>query len=717
MEDFNLNKFILRIYFITVSAICILLYLLATFIAIFVLRFNLEMMKIFLYSALITTAIALTPALLVFVPLTNRLKRALKTALDLRDRGIKQDDTRPLAVVDDYPLTVAIIVFFGVLLAASSMAIFFHFWGGLNTGLSLVFIVIGVSVAAAVAYMVFFVLYMGLEGVRHKAYGAFDWSGYRRGVSLRIRIIGLPLLVAMFLVTLGWAIAVSGSAFQARDEMLERKSESLATLATAVENTGDGLNQPADTGILTGNVASGADAVLLVDGAGEVVEVVRPGEGLEAGDVAQLASRLVRDGQTTSTDRGMDLGVVAVPAGEALFLVVVFKISYLGSHVASLTYLFLLTIAFMMPMLFIFTRLTAGSIIRPLRKLEKASDLVAGGDLTVNLDASSSDEIGRVSDSFSSMVAHLHEISSHTFEAAEETSEGAIGVSAITEQTQESIEQLSRVIGQLAENAMVEARMAGDIHQLSDEIYEALEQSSIQAGSSVEVSRDSSRLAEAGLRDAKTAVEKMAMVRDGITDTARIIRTLGELSGEIGIIVDVIKSIAGQTNLLALNAAIEAARAQEQGKGFWVVAEEVRKLAEESSRSSTRIVGLVMEIQKNTSNAVDMTEKGTEDISSGMDALQVAGKTLENINDHVRKAEGLSSAIAETIQVHLELGRKIQQATREISNIAEQNASSSTQIAATSQEQTAAMQELASTSAQLAELANGMRDATEKFKL
>jgi methyl-accepting chemotaxis protein len=714
MEDFNLNTFILRIYLITVSAICILLYLLATFIAIFVLRFNLEMMKIFIYSALITTAIALTPALLVFVPLTNRLKRALQTALDLRDRGIKQEDTRPLAVVDDYPLTVAIIVFFGILLAAGSMAAFFYFWGGLNAGLCLVFIVIGVSVAAAIAYMVFFILYVGLEGVRRRAYGAFDWSGYRRGVGLRMRIIGLPLLVTMFLVTLGWAIAVSGSAFQARDELLKRNS---ASLATAVENSGDGLNQPADTGIVTANMVSGDEAVLLVDGAGEVIEVIQPGEGLEAGDVEELASRLVREGKTTMTDRGMDMGAVAVPAGESLFLVEVFKTTYFGSHVASLTYLFLLTIIFMIPMLFVFTRLTADSIIRPLRKLEKASDQVAGGDLTVNLDVTSSDEIGRVSNSFSSMVANLHEISSHTFEAAEETSEGATGVSAITEQSQASIEQLSRVIGQLAENAMEEARMAGDIHQLSGEIYEALEQSAIQADSGVEISRNSSRLAEEGLRDAKAVEERMAMVRDGITDTARIIGTLGELSGEIGIIVDVIKSIANQTNLLALNAAIEAARAQEQGKGFWVVAEEVRKLAEESSQSSTRIVGLVMEIQKNTANAVSMTEKGTEDISSGMDALQVAGRTLENINDHVKKAEGLSSAIAETIQIHLELGRKIQKATREISNIAEHNAASSTQIAATSQEQTAAMQELSSTSAQLAALAKGMREATEKYKL
>jgi methyl-accepting chemotaxis protein len=367
--------------------------------------------------------------------------------------------------------------------------------------------------------------------------------------------------------------------------------------------------------------------------------------------------------------------------------------------------------------LYVFTRLTADSIIRPLRKLEKASDQVAGGDLTVTLDVTSSDEIGRVSNSFSSMVANLHEISSHTFEAAEETSEGATGVSTITEQSQASIEQLSRVISQLAENAMEEARMAGNIHELSGEIYEALEQSAIQADSGVEISRSSSRLAEEGLRDAKAVEERMAMVRDGIVETARIIRVLGELSGEIGIIVDVIKSIAGQTNLLALNAAIEAARAQEQGRGFWVVAEEVRKLAEESSQSSTRIVGLVMEIQKNTSNAVNMTEKGTEDISSGMDALQVAGRTLESINDHVKKAEGLSSAIAETIQIHLELGRKIQVATRDISNIAEQNASSSTQIAATSQEQTAAMQELSSTSAQLAALAKGMREATEKFKL
>ncbi len=315
------------------------------------------------------------------------------------------------------------------------------------------------------------------------------------------------------------------------------------------------------------------------------------------------------------------------------------------------------------------------------------------------------------------MVASLHDISLHAFKTAEETSQGASGVSTITEQTQASIEQFSHVIEQLAENAAEEAHMAADIHQLAGEIFEALEQSSLQADSGVEVSRDSSHLAEDGLRDARVAEERMAMVGKGISDTAQIIRRLGEQSGEIGIIVEVIKGIADQTNLLALNAAIEAARAQEHGRGFSVVAEEVKKLAEESARSSGRISALVREIQMSTNQAVEMAEKGNEDISSSMEAVQVTGRTLGKIFEYVRRAEELSSAIAGNMQAHLELGRKIQQATREIDEIAEHNAASSTQIAAAAQEQTAAMQELFSTSTQLASLAASMKEATEKFRL
>jgi len=209
----------------------------------------------------------------------------------------------------------------------------------------------------------------------------------------------------------------------------------------------------------------------------------------------------------------------------------------------------------------------------------------------------------------------------------------------------------------------------------------------------------------------------MGSVRDSILEAVDIIKTLGEQSQEIGIVGDVIDNIADQTNLLALNAAIEAARAQEQGRGFSVVAEEVRKLAEESTRSTARISNLVREIQKNTAAAVEKAENASHEVSEGMEAVQVAGGSLEKINEFVKESAELSRTIAMTSKHHLELGSRIMEAMEEIRVIADTNASNSEEISASSQEQSASMQELSATSIQLTNLADNMKGLVERYKL
>jgi methyl-accepting chemotaxis protein len=233
----------------------------------------------------------------------------------------------------------------------------------------------------------------------------------------------------------------------------------------------------------------------------------------------------------------------------------------------------------------------------------------------------------------------------------------------------------------------------------------------------VEVSQTSSQLAEVGRKDATVAVERMGSVKESISETVGIIGRLDEQISEIGVIVEVIDNIADQTNLLSLNAAIEAARAQEHGRGFSVVAEEVKKLAEESARSTSRIAGLVREIQKNTSAAVQATQRGTEEVDAGAQAVRVAGDSLEKIYEYVKRAEALSRAVAETTREHLGLMEQGITAMEEIRNIAEQNASSSEEIAAAAEEQSASMQELAATSQQLATLAEHLKGISSAFRL
>jgi methyl-accepting chemotaxis protein len=460
------------------------------------------------------------------------------------------------------------------------------------------------------------------------------------------------------------------------------------------------------------------ETLLLVNSRGQVAEEIELGKGVDEGSVAELLERLGTEEKPSVMDERMNLVAAAAPVGVTGYtLVKIFPISPFMGDVATLTYIFLIVGAIVLLLAFYLTKETVDSITDPLKDLEAAANKVSEGDLTISVEVASSDEIGQLSSSFAYMVSSLYQISEQALHAAEDTSEGASGVSATTEEAQASLDQLSSIIQQLAENASREAKMAEDVYSLTTEIYEALESSSSQADMGVEVTQTSSNLAEEGRKDALAAVDRMEKVKDSITETAEIIKALGEQSGEIGIIVEVIDNIADQTNLLALNAAIEAARAQEHGRGFSVVAEEVRKLAEESTKSTNRIANLIREIQKNTTAAVETAKKGTEEVSAGMEAVQVAGDSLEKIYDFVKRAEELSSAIAGTTQRTLELGNKILEAMGEIRVIAEQNASSTEEISAASEEQSAAMQELSSTSVQLAELADGMRDSVEKYRL
>ena len=192
---------------------------------------------------------------------------------------------------------------------------------------------------------------------------------------------------------------------------------------------------------------------------------------------------------------------------------------------------------------------------------------------------------------------------------------------------------------------------------------------------------------------------------------------LSEQSKEITRLVSVIDGIANQTNLLALNAAIEAARAGEHGKGFAVVADEVRKLAEQVSLSVIDISTIVSDIQAETINVTSSLQAGYEEVKRGTAQITYTGETFENIADAVNNMFANIETISDNIQGIAETSTKINQAIDEIAAISEQSAAGVQQTSATIEETASTMEEMARNTDMLAEMAEQLNDQVRQFKL
>jgi methyl-accepting chemotaxis protein len=687
-------------------------------VVILIFRFDGHMLLNFLYTTLIAAVAAVPPASLVLFSRTKKVLGIPGQSREGNSRSAGSYDAAKLKTVDGYPMFIATVVFITAMVAMALEAILLHFVWGYNATLSIIYVITGVSLGLFGGYLEFYLLYGMIEPVRKAAYARFYHTGYRGGAGLTPRIANLGMILSLVILILGWSMAVNSSISNAQEDMLERNRRNVALMASdiaardawgslrAYEEAAEYYSLPQD------------ELLLVLDDEGRAVDELRLGAGVDGEAAADLLRALFDSGGESIIDSGITLGAAGSPVeGPGYTMVLVFPLGSSTGDAASLTYFYLLLAVVAMLAAFLLARMTTSSVTVPMGEMRKAADSVSEGDLTVRLEMSSSDEIGLLTESFSGMLANLHTISEQTLHAANETSGGAAGVAATAQQIQASLDQLSGIIQQMADNATRESKMAEDVYALSGEIHEALQQSSVQADEGADTSMTSSSLAEAGRHDAVAAIERMDSVRESIVETVAIIQTLGEQSEEIGIVGDVIDSIADQTNLLALNAAIEAARAQEHGRGFSVVAEEVRKLAEESTRSTARIAHLVREIQRNTAAAVERAENASQEVSAGMQAVQVAGDSLEKINDFVRRSAELSRDIAETTKQHLSLGARIMEAMEEIRGIADMNASNSEEISASSQEQSASMQELSATSIQLTNLAEHMKKLVERYRL
>ncbi len=330
------------------------------------------------------------------------------------------------------------------------------------------------------------------------------------------------------------------------------------------------------------------------------------------------------------------------------------------------------------------------AITLPLNSLQHViSDVESSGDLSRRVSIRTSDEVGQTAKSFNKLMETLQGALGQILDGVTQVSQAALTLSASSTHVATSSSQQSEAA----------STMAATVEQVTVSINHV----STNAGDALELSRKSGELSSQGRTIIHNARTEMMKIADTVRQTSATIEDLGRKSDEISSIVLVIKDIADQTNLLALNAAIEAARAGEQGRGFAVVADEVRKLADRTTQSTEKIIGMISTMQTSSHTAVAGMAAAVHQVDSGVDLAQQAGEAIDQIKDGAEQV----------IKVVTDISSSLVEQSSASNNIA----TNVEKVARMSEENEAAASQTASEVLHLERLAEAMRGAVSRFRI
>ncbi|MBD9606038.1 methyl-accepting chemotaxis protein [Pseudomonas sp. PvR086] len=328
------------------------------------------------------------------------------------------------------------------------------------------------------------------------------------------------------------------------------------------------------------------------------------------------------------------------------------------------------------------------SKLAPLGDLVRQAEALGAGDLSVRLNVSSNDEIGQLARAFNQMSQALSTMVEHIRRASEEVNSRAQALSGLSGGAYEGMEQQSGEI----------TSMAGAVEEFSATSLNIAD----NMGNTQRLAQENAQQTQIGRTSMDEASSSLEQIAGALNSTATVINTLGQRSQEIGGIVGVITAIAEQTNLLALNAAIEAARAGEQGRGFAVVADEVRNLASRTRQATDEISGMIQSIQQETGNAISTMEQGNVLMQEGLSRNANVASALARIDEQSRSAGQQFAAITT--------------ATQEQSSTATLLSSNLQSIALANSEQREVVSNLAVTAKELEKLAADLRHEVDRFR-
>ena len=332
---------------------------------------------------------------------------------------------------------------------------------------------------------------------------------------------------------------------------------------------------------------------------------------------------------------------------------------------------------------------TVNAITIPLKKVNDLLNIASSGDLTHNLDDSSQDEFGQLAKNCNKLILSLKELIRGINVRAEQLAAASEQTSAVTTQTTKSIQDQKAQIGLVA-------TATTEMHSTSQMVSQNAEDTLLEIRNA---DQESNKVRDISLEN-KATIEVLA--RD-VEDAAEVIHKLHQDSASIGSILDVIRGIADQTNLLALNAAIEAARAGEQGRGFAVVADEVRTLASRTQESTQEINAMIEVLQEGAEKAVSVMDQGKQQTARCVEQTELATQALDIISEAVKRAHDVSSQIEQSAREQNLVSQDISEKLETIVGIAE--------------ETTVGAQQTSESSEEVARLAEELQSSIRQFKV
>jgi methyl-accepting chemotaxis protein len=341
----------------------------------------------------------------------------------------------------------------------------------------------------------------------------------------------------------------------------------------------------------------------------------------------------------------------------------------------------------------------------------------AGGDLTKRIKVKSKDELAGLASDTNQLIEGIAVL-------VKEVSEMAENVSASSQQLLASAEETSRTITSIAETSSEIAagtdqttmKMSNSFDKMNS-LEEAARFLFDQAELVKQTSNDMRNVAEKGGKSVQASSTKMMNIEETMANTSQTVEALGKRSSQITTIIGTITEIAEQTNLLALNAAIEAARAGEHGRGFAVVADEVRKLAEQSQKAAKGVTEIVHSIQEEVNVIIKQNSEGVKEVIAGVEITNETNASLEDILNQTNKTTVVVNEMVDHIQATLNLSQEVASSFAQVNEIAAATAANTESTAAASEEGSAAMEEVTASASELSQQAEKLKELVSSFKI